>query len=33
VLWFICGDGARRRLTTSFLSAFYVGGEREALDR
>lgn len=33
MLWFIAEDGSRRRLTTSFLSAFYVGGERAALDK
>jgi DNA polymerase-2 len=33
VLWVLGEDGSRRRLTASFLSAFYIGGEPGALKK
>ena len=33
VLWILGEDGIRRRLTASFLSAFYIGGEPDALEK
>ncbi len=33
VLWILGEDGIRRRLTTSFLSTFYLGGEPDALEK
>jgi len=33
VLWILGEDGIRRRLTASFLSSFYIGGEPDALEK
>lgn len=33
VLWFFGEDGSRRRLLHSFLSTFYIGGERDAVGK
>jgi DNA polymerase-2 len=33
VLWLLGEDGIRRRLTHSFLSAFYIGGDPAALEK